>query len=104
MKSMTDDTAIPETPAPNSPEARMPDGTLKEASPATTTPTTPTPEPEGESFLTGKKDAPQGEPEGKDAPKEPTKPDAPQGAPEKYADFKRPEGYTFDEASLTKAT
>src|SRR5258707_1345298 len=101
---MTDVTVTNETPSPNSPEARTPDGTLKDVTPASTTPS-PEPKPEGDSFLT-KKEEPPKTPESKaqEEPKPKDKePDA-QQVPEKYADFKLPDGYQFDKASLDQAT
>lgn len=104
---MTDVTVTTEPPAANTPEARTPDGTLKDVSPTpTNTPSmTPPPtngqtDPEGSTFLTGKKpDAPKPESE----PKPETKPETPaQTAPEKYSDFKLPDGYEFDPAARTE--
>ena len=96
---MSDATVTTDTPM-NSPEARSPDGTMLDQSPSTT-PTPPTPSTDGESFLTEKDSAP---PEPKEGEGAIAKPEAPAGAPEKYADFKAPEGYTFDDQTLTAAT
>lgn len=95
---MTDVTVTTEPPAVNTPEARDSTGTLIDQTPATTTPTPP--KANDPSFLNG--DAPkEGEaPKEGDAPKEPQ---APQGAPEKYEDFKLPDGYKFDNDTLTNA-
>jgi hypothetical protein len=100
---MSDVTVTTDPPQPNTPEARTSDGTLKDVTPANTTPTEP--KPEGDSFLTKPvKDPeapkPEVKPEDKPADK---KDDAPVGAPEKYADFKLPDGFKFDEASLKAA-
>lgn len=110
---MSDVTVTNEPPQGNQSEARTPDGTLKDQSTPTTTPTLDpkeTPSTEGKSFINGKPPEPKVEPkvepkldaEGKpivekkeDAPKE--------GAPEKYADFKLPEGFKFDEKALGEA-
>jgi hypothetical protein len=82
---MTDVTVTTEAPLPapgNSPEARTTDGTLIDQSKVTTTPTeTPTPEPK-----------PTTEPKPEDK--------TPAGAPAKYADFKVPEGFKFDDKVL----
>jgi hypothetical protein len=67
----------------NSPEARNPDGSLKESAPVQET-------------------KPETKPEAK--PAEDEKSDAKPGAPETYAEFKAPEGYTLDEATVAKAT
>jgi len=101
---MTDTTVTTDPPQGNQPEARMVDGTLKDQNPPPET-TTPTLEkkPEGQSFLTKVPEAPKEEP--KEEPKpEDKKPDAEGGAPEKYADFKVPDGFKFDEKALTEAT
>src|SRR5882724_10793190 len=104
---MTDTTVTTDPPTGNSPEARTGDGTLKYQNPPPET-TTPTPEkkPEGQSFLTKtlskkepKPEPKEGDPKPEDKPKE-----AEGGAPEKYADFKVPEGFKFDEKALTEAT
>jgi len=100
---MTDTTVTTDPPTGNSPEARTADGTLKDQTPSSET-TIPTPEkkPEGQSFLTKTPEAPKEEP--KEEPKpEDKKPDA-AGAPEKYADFKVPDGFKFDEKALIEAT
>ncbi len=100
---MTDTTVTTDPPQGNQPAAREMDGTLKDQNPPPET-TTPTPEkkPEGQSFLTQTPEAPKEEP--KEEPKpEDKKPDA-EGAPEKYADFKVPDGFKFDEKALTEAT
>lgn len=102
---MTDTTVTTDPPTGNSPEARTGDGTLKDQTPPpeTTTPTPPEKKDEGGSFLTQKPpEAPKEEP--KEEPKsEDKKPDA-EGAPEKYADFKVPEGFKFDDKALLEAT
>jgi len=101
---MTDTTVTTDPPTGNSPEARTVDGTLKDQNPLPET-TTPTSEkkPEGQSFLTQTPEAPKEEP--KEEPKpEDKKPDAEGGAPDKYADFKVPEGFKFDEKALSEAT
>src|SRR6266403_750438 len=109
---MTDTTVTTDPPTGNSPEARTGDGTLKDQTPPTetTTPTPPEKKPEGGSFLTqtplekkeGEPDPKAKEGDGK-APEGDKKPDA-EGAPEKYADFKVPEGFKFDEKALLEAT
>src|SRR5882724_632079 len=103
---MTDTTVTNEPPVGNQPEARTADGTLKDQTPSTET-TTPTLEKksEGQSFLTKTPEAPKEE--SKEEPKPGDKPKDPPvegGAPEKYADFKVPEGFKFDEKALTEAT
>jgi len=104
---MTDTTVTTDPPQGNQPAAREPDGTLKDQNPPTGI-TTPTPEkkPEGQSFLTQtppkeepKPEPKEGDPKPEDKPKEPA-----EGAPEKYADFKVPDGFKFDEKALTEAT
>jgi len=100
---MTDTTVTTDPPQGNQPAVREADGTLKDQtpSPETTTPT-PAPKTEGQSFLTQTPEAPKEEL--KEEPKpEDKKPDAEGGAPEKYADFKVPEGFKFDEKALTEA-
>jgi len=101
---MTDTTVTIDPPTGNSPEARTGDGTLKDQTPPpeTTTPTPPEKKPEGQSFLTKTPEAPKEEPPAEPKPED-KKPDA-AGAPEKYADFKVPEGFKFDEKALTEAT
>jgi len=111
---MTDVTVTNEPPQGNQPEAREPNGTLKDQSSPTTTPTPPetkTPSTdEGKSFLNGKTE-PKVEPKADepklDADGKPIvekKEDAPAGAPEKYADFKVPDGFKFDDKALAEAT
>src|SRR6266436_2405621 len=100
---MTDVIVTSDNPQSQPGATRTPDGTMLDQTPASTTPT-PEPRPEGESFLT-KKEEPSKTPE--TPPAEPSKtedkrPDA--GAPEKYGDFKLPDGYQFDQASLDQAT
>jgi len=104
---MTDTTVTTDPPQGNQPQARETDGTLKDQNPTPTT-TTPTLEkkPEGQSFLTQtppkeepKPEPKEGDPKPEDKPKEPA-----EGAPEKYADFKVPEGFKFDEKALSEAT
>lgn len=62
----------------------------------------------GGSFITAKpepKTEPKADADPKPEPKEgDPKPEPVAGAPEKYADFKLPEGYKFDDKELTKAT
>lgn len=83
---------MPENIQGNSPEARTETGELKSQTPPPTTPTTtPTPEP--------KTEAPA--PEGKSLLNEE---EPAQAAPETYADFKVPEGYTLDKATLEAAS
>src|SRR6266436_8439629 len=104
---MTDTTVTTDPPLGDRPEARTADGTLKDQNPPPET-TTPTPEkkPEGRSFLTQislkEESKPPAEPEEEPKPED-KKPDA-AGAPEKYADFKVPDGFKFDEKALTEAT
>src|SRR5712671_1685898 len=103
---MTDTTVTTDPPTGNSPEARTVDGTLKDQNPPTET-TTPTPEkkPEGQSFLTQTHEAPKEEPkEGDPKPEDKPKDPPAVGAPDKYADFKVPDGFKFDEKALTEAT
>ena len=101
---MTDTTVTTDPPTGNSPEARTGDGTLKDQNPPPET-TTPTPEkkPEGQSFLTQTPEASKEEPKEDEPKPEDKKPDA-AGVPEKYADFKVPDGFKFDEKALTEAT
>jgi len=105
---MTDTTVTTDPPTGNSPEARTGDGTLKDQTPPSTTTTpTPAPKPEGQSFLTQTppKEEPKPEPkEGDPKPEDKSKDPPAEGAPEKYADFKVPEGFKFDEKALTEAT
>src|SRR5258707_6229198 len=97
---MTDVTVTTDNPTSQPGAMRAPDGTITNQTPGSTTPT-PEPKPEGDSFLT-KTPEPERTPE---APKpEDTNPEATTGAPEKYADFKLPDGYQFDKASLDQAT
>ena len=100
---MTDTTVTIDPPQSNQPEAREPDGTLKDQTPLPET-TIPTPEkkPEGQSFLTKTPEASKEEPPAVPKPED-KKPDA-EGAPEKYANFKVPDGFKFDEKALTEAT
>ena len=103
---MTDTTVTTDPPTGNSPEARTVDGTLKDQTPLPET-TTPTPEkkPEGQSFLTQTPEAPKEEPkEGDPKPEDKPKDPPAVGAPDKYADFKVPEGFKFDEKALSEAT
>ncbi len=107
---MTDMTVTTEPPQGNQPEVRELDGTLKDQSiPENTTPTLEK-KPEGQSFLTQKSPEPK-EPE-KVEPKldadgkpivESKKEEPVAGAPEKYADFKVPEGFKFDDKALGEA-
>ena len=108
---MTDVTVTNEPPQGNQTEARDLDGTLKDQSSPTTTPTPETRTPsteEGKTFLNGKtesKEEPKVEPkldaDGKLIVEK--KEDAPAGAPEKYADFKVPDGFKFDDKALSEA-
>jgi len=100
---MTDTTVTTDPPQGNQPAVREADGTLKDQTPSPETTTlTPEKKPEGQSFLTQTPEAPKEE--SKEEPKpEDKKPDA-EGAPEKYADFKVPDGFKFDEKALTEAT
>jgi len=105
---MSDVTVTTETPPANDPAARTLDGTIKDVSPASTTPSSePKAEPSGDSFLTSPKEPPKtpDTPKTPDAPKPEgeKKPDAVVGAPEKYADFKLPDGYKFDDKVLGEA-
>src|SRR6267154_196312 len=107
---MTDTTVTTDPPTGNSPEARTGDGTLKDQTPPpeTTTPTPPE-KPEGGSFLTQtppekKVEEPQKEGDDKKPEDKSKDPPAEGGAPEKYADFKVPEGFKFDEKALLEAT
>ncbi len=100
---MTDTTVTTDPPTGNSPEARMGDGTLKDLNPPPETTTlTPEKKPEGQSFLTQTPEAPKEEP--KEEPKPEVKKSDAEGAPEKYADFKVPDGFKFDEKALIEAT
>jgi hypothetical protein len=101
---MTDVTVTTDPPLANDPTARTSDGTLKDQSPGNTTPT-PEPKPEGDSFLTGKKEPAKTEDKTTEPAKteDKTKTESVVGAPEKYEDFKLPDGYQFDKASLTDA-
>lgn len=103
---MSDVTVTNETPPANTPEARTPDGTIKDVSPASTTPSPEVPKPDGDSFLTSSKEPPKAgdPPKTPEAPKpDDKKPETPPGAPEKYADFKLPDGYKFDDKVLGEA-
>lgn len=100
---MTDATTPP---LPNSPDARTPDGTLKD--PTVTPPvqtdssTTPPQKTETDGSAPPTKTESTRQPtDGKSALTDTGK--APAGAPETYADFKAPDGYEIDKASLDKA-
>ena len=86
---MSDVTVTNDPPAANTAEARTPDGTIKDLSANTN----PSP-----------KEEPKPEPKADDktpAPKADDKTPAPvTGAPEKYADFKSPDGFKFDDKFL----
>ncbi len=98
---MTDVTVTTDNPQSQPGTTRAPDGTILDQSPASTT-HTPEQTTDGDSFLTKKEEPPK--------PAEPaaTKPEAKApdatAAPEKYTDFKLPDGYQFDKASLDQAT
>src|SRR6266568_4532361 len=97
---MTDVTVTTDNPQSQPGTTRAPDGTMLNQSPASMTPT-PEQTTDGESFLTKAPEAPKApelEPKSEDK-----KPDA-ATAPEKYTDFKLPDGYQFDKASLDQAT
>src|SRR5258708_2662348 len=103
---MTDTTVTTDPPTGNQPAAREADGTLKDQTPPPEI-TTPTPEkkPEGQSFLTQTPPKEEPKPEPKEGDSKPEdKPKDAAGAPEKYADFKVPDGFKFDEKALTEAT
>ena len=97
---------MPEAPLPNTTEARTETGEIKDATAISTTPeTTPAPEPKVET----KPDAAPA-PEAKTEDKsllnqkdEKAAAKAAPGAPEKYADFKAPEGFEIDKATLESA-
>ncbi len=98
---MTDVTVTTDDPRSQPGASRTPDGTITDQTLESTTPS-PEPKPEGESFLTREKEPPAtAEPESKPEDKAPV---TPQAAPEKYTDFKLPDGYQFDRASLDQAT
>src|SRR6266702_913049 len=99
---MTDVTVTTDNPQSQPGTTRAPDGTILDQSPASTT-HTPEQTTDGDSFLT-KKEEPAKSAEPAAAKPEDKKPDAPQAAPEKYTDFKLPDGYQFDKASLDQAT
>lgn len=113
---MTDVTVTNEPPQGNQPQARETDGTLKDQSSPITTPTletkTPASTEEGKSFLNGKPteapkepkaDEPKLDADGKPIVEKKEEPKL-EGAPEKYADFKVPDGFKFDDKALTEAT
>jgi hypothetical protein len=101
----------PTTPQGNDPQARAPTGELKDQNPTLTQPsgqtnTDPSPKPEQNerSFLNREPDVKASDEKASGKEGEP-KPEAkPEGAPEKYADFKLPDGYTFDPEALKEVT
>src|SRR6266849_1436215 len=107
---MTDVTVTNEPPQGNQPQARETGGTLKDQNPPPETTTlTPEKKPDGSSFLTKIPETSKEEPkpDAKIPGIDPAKPEAKEGeggAPEKYADFKLPEGFKFDDKALTEAT
>lgn len=93
---MSDVTVTTEPPMGNSPEARNPDGSLKDPQANTTlTPKEPTEPKANEPPKDGDKAPPKA---GDKAPDKSTEPTT--GAPEKYADFKAPDGFKFDDKFL----
>lgn len=93
---MSDVTVTNDPPAANTAEARTPDGTIKDLS-ANTNPSLkePTEPKANEPPKDGDKAPPKAGDKAPDKPAEPTT-----GAPEKYADFKAPDGFKFDDKFL----